>query len=224
VIPVPSFTRLLAALLALVCLPAFAEDERSVDGLGRVSVQAGYRWVPNVYFAQQAGAAGYPMPHHSPGGPQGSLSFGYGATQFIEGTIDLFIGYEQLKLANLDPFDAYSYGALFGARAVAMDWPFHGLAPYVGVQVGPLLGVVDSKTYPNHETVTTGYSFQAGATLRFGDRFGLDLSVRYLVGRSYVTGISGVNVGGLLVSLGLNVYFAGPPNKNPTSDLIPPQE
>ncbi len=219
--------RLAACVVGLVCLAARADDqeeERSLDGLGRLSVLAGYRWAPNEYFYSQAGSLGNPVTRKSRGGPQAAFSFGYGATSFVEGSVDLFFGYETFHLQGLETFNSFSYGALFGARFCKMDWPVHGLAPHVGFQAGPVLGIVNSNTYKNRETLGTGYSFDAGLSLRLNDRFGFTFDARYLVARSYVSGISGVNVGGVFVSLGFNVYFAGQSNRSPTSDLITPPE
>jgi hypothetical protein len=210
-----------SALATPTLLP---EDERTLDGLGRFGIQAGYRWTPNDYFYEQSAKAGYPLAHKSPGGGAVAIGFGYGATSFAEGAVDIFINYEQLHLHNTETFNSTSYGALFGARFGKMDWPVRNLFPYVGFQAGPVLGIVNSNSYQNGERLTTGYLAVAGLAWRIGDKFALVLDVRYLVARSYVTGIGGVNVGGLLVTLGVTTYFAGQSNKAPNSDLITPIE
>ncbi len=201
---------LLSALL-LSAAVAHADGARSIDGIGRITVQGGYRWTPNNYFNEKASAAGHPVTRASPGGPQVSASFGYGATDFIEGTIDLIFGYESFTLKNLEPFNSFTYGALLGVRFAKMDFPIRGLLPHVGAQMGPILGFVSSPSNDNQERLTTGYSFNAGLSWRFTERFGLTFDTRFLVARAYVNGISGINVGGLFFSLGFTVFFAPSP-------------
>jgi hypothetical protein len=214
----------LVACVAFAAPTVLPEEERTLDGLGRIGLQLGYRWVPNNYFYGKAGEAGYPLDYRSPGGGAAAIGFGYGATSFVEGAVDIFINYEQLHLKNTEALNSTSYGALFGARFGKMDFPVHNLYPYLGFQVGPVLGIVNSDNYKNGERLTTGYMGVAGLTWRVTERIALVFDVRYLLARSYVTGISGVNVGGLMVTLGFTTYFAGQSNKPPNSDLITPIE
>lgn len=218
---------LLAVLLACATSAAptlYSEEERSLDGLGRIGLQLGYRWTANNYFYGKAAEAGYPLDFKSPGGGAATIGFGYGATSFVEGAVDIFINYEQLHLKNTEAFNSTSYGALFGARFGKMDWPVKNLYPYIGFQAGPVLGIVNSNSYKNGERLSTGYLAVAGLAWRFNEKFALIFDVRYLIARSYVTGIGGVNVGGLMATVGFTTYFAGQSNKPPNSDLITPIE
>lgn len=195
------FPSLAALLLTTTALAA------SVDGQGRVSVGGGWRLAtPNGSFFTKAEAAGVPLTGPSIGGPQGAASFGYGAHDFFEVAIDLFIGADAFRLADHD-FVSVTYGALLGGRLTKADFPFVGLTPWLGVQLGPSLAFVTSKTRPNPERLTTGYSVDLGALYRLTERFGVHLGVRYLFCFAEVDGIGAVNAGGLFFTLGVSILF-----------------
>jgi hypothetical protein len=210
-------TRLPMALVlcfAPVCLAANASP-RSADGMGRVTVGGGFRWVPNDYFAQRAQAAGFDLLPKPLLSPQGTASFGYGATELIEVSIDLLAGFERFSLLNKpEAYSSLTYGALIGARLVKVDFLVRGLIPYVGAQFGPMLTTVTTPSDPRPEKVITGYAVNAGVTWLFIDRFGLSLDVRWLWARSYADNISGINVGGLFVSLGVTIVFPSSGNQS----------
>jgi hypothetical protein len=208
--------RLLVTLSLL--LPALsgaqAPTTRSIDGMGRVTIGGGLRWVPNDYFAGKAAEAGFallPKPIFS---PQGTASFGYGANEFIEVAIDVLIGYEQFRLANAEkPYGSLTYGGLLGARLTKADFLFRGLFPYIGGQFGAILSTLTTSSGASVEKLLNGYAVNAGVTYLFADRFGLSLDIRYLWARAYLEPISGINVGGLFLTLGFTVVFPSSGNQ-----------
>lgn len=210
-----------AALLA--ASPAFAQPQpapyannpygpRTLDGMGRIAVMGGYRWTPNNHFQGRAAEHGYTV-LPSPGGGQFAASFGYGALDWIEVTIDLFGGWEMLRFSDpaLEPLTSVSYGALLGARIAKMDWPVRNLMPHLGVQFGPTLVLVNSPQFTNPERLLTGYSFNAGLSYRLNDRFGITFDARLLIARAQFSDIGQVNAGGGWFSLGLEIYFPPSP-------------
>lgn len=201
--------------VALLLLAAAAQAEPgSIEGVGRIQVSAGYRWTPNWYFTGKAAEAGTPVVRASIGGPQATASFGYGATSWLEGTIDVLGAIESFELSGYLPFTSSTYGALLGIRVARLDVWVPGLVPHAGVQVGPMLSTVSSATLPGTEHLQLGYSVNGGLTWRFSERFGLTLDVRWLYARIYVDGISGINVGGVWFSLGLTTFFAPAPKRD----------
>ncbi len=203
----------------LLCLASasFAASgaPRTVDGMGRVTVGGGFRWVPNDYFAERAKAAGFELLPKPLLSPQGTVSFGYGATDLIEVAIDLLVGFERFSLLNKPAaYSSLTYGAMIGARLVKVDFLLRGLIPYVGAQFGPMLATVTTPSDPRPEKLITGYAVNAGVTWLFADRFGLSLDVRWLWARSYADDISGINVGGLFVSLGVTIVFPSAGNQS----------
>ncbi len=206
--------------LSMLLMPrAWAADpaeqpRRTIDGMGRVTVGGGVRWVPNGYFAGRAETAGFALLDKPLLSPQGTASFGYGANDLIEVAIDLLIGYEGFRLANKEtPYTSLTYGGMLGGRLTKVDFLLRGLIPYVGAQFGPILATVTTSSSPQAERLLTGYAVTAGVTYLFVDRFGISLDLRYLWARSVVNDISGINVGGLFISLGFTVVFPSSGNQ-----------
>jgi hypothetical protein len=204
---------LLGALAALGTAEAWAEST-SVDGWGRLTVFGGYRLVPNGYFAGRAAEAGSPMLHASVGGPQGGASFGYGTLSFVEICIDLLIGYETFELEGQLPYSSVTYGGLLGVRLTRLDWLVPGLAPFLGMQGGPILANVSSGSNPQPEKLQLAFSVNAGFNYRFAERFAFNVDVRWMYARYYVDPIAGANVGGLWFSAGFTFFFTPAPKKD----------
>ena len=198
------------ALLAVVLmsLPAFGEG---IDGLGRITIGGGYRWVPNWHFIYKANQAGTPFVEGLNGGPQATASFGLGVSSVIELSIDLLGSFETFKLALIDggteEYTSAMYGAQLGGRLTGTDVFFKGFSPYLSLQGGPLLSNISSRTNPNSERVLLALSASGGASYRFSPRYGIALDARYVLARSVVPNISGINVGGVLFSAMFVLYF-----------------
>lgn len=189
-----------------------------VDGWGRVSVGGGFRWVPNWWFAERAQQAGTPLVPGLSGGPQGTVSFGFGATDLLEVSIDALVGYEsfalQLPDGTREIYTSVAYGALLGGRLVGTDIPAKGLAPYLAVQAGPLVSNIGARSNPVPERLLLAFSVAGGLAWRLSDRYGVALEARYLYGRSAIPGISGINVGGVWFSAMLVIFFPPAPKRD----------
>ncbi len=187
-----------------------------VEGMGRVSVTAGYKWTPNWYFEGKAAAAGYPLESRTPG-LGGSASFGYGVSSWLEVAIDLLGGWETFTLAGHQPFSSVIYGGLLGARVTVFDAPFRGLVPHFGVQAGPTVAQITSITAPSAERVLLTYSVNAGLSYRLTERFAITADVRWVYARVQAANISGANIGGVFFTIGATVYFPGSPERKDLS-------
>lgn len=209
--------RTLALLVFVATAPALASTP--TDGVGRISLGGGLRWTPNWWFDARASEAGRgPAPNReafsAPLGLQGAASFGYGAFEWFELSVDLFVGYEAFELEGWLPFTSLSYGGLIGARVTRYDFPVNGLAPYLGVQTGPMLVTVSSPTFPSGETVMTAFSVNGGASYKFSDRVGVFVDARWLLGRVFVADLAGRNVGGVFFSAGVSLFFPPEPKRD----------
>ena len=78
-------------LLFTVVLLSGAAFGEGIDGLGRISVGGGFRWVPNWYFSEHAAAVGTPVIPGLTGGPQLNASFGYGVAPVLEVLADKIV-------------------------------------------------------------------------------------------------------------------------------------
>lgn len=209
----------LAVAACLLALSASAAPDRTLEGMGRVAVQAGYRWTPNGEFMRRAADLGHAVEGGMNGGPQFSASFGYAPFDWLEATIDVFGGFELFRLQGLEQFTSTTYGALLGVRFAKMDFPVRGLVPYFGAQLGPVLSYITSKSTPPTERFNTGYSINAGLTFRVADRWGIGFDVRYLFARGDVHEVATVAAGGLWGSLSVTYFIpAGP--KDPMGGML----
>ena len=207
---------LLGCLLA--ASSSLAQD-RTIEGMGRVAVQGGYRWTPNAEFMRRAGEALHPVVGSMPGGPQFSASFGYAPLDWVEVTIDVFAGFESFRLEGLEQFTSTTYGGLLGVRFVKMDFPVRGLIPYAGFQLGPVLSFLTGGSIVGTERFNTGYAINAGLTFRLADRWGVGFDARYMFARGDVPEIATIDAGGLWVSLSITYFIpAGP--KDPLGGML----
>lgn len=213
-------TRTFALVVWVTASAAFAQQERSVEGMGRIAVQGGYRWTPNSSFAAQAASAGHPLIGRMNGGPQFSVSFGYAALDWLEASIDAFVGFEQFRLEGLEQFTSTSYGALLGVRIEKMDFPFRGVLPYLGAQIGPALAFIASHSVANSEKLNTGISVNAGLTFRVAEKWGLGFDARYLFGTNgEIPDLGSIDGGGLWISLTVT-FFIGAGPKDPMGGML----
>lgn len=203
--------------MALLCSTAASAQNkaaRPLEGAGRISVLGGVRWALPDGFDTSVAANGYPLSTRWPVALQGQATFGYGANDFLEGTIDLVAGFSQFTLTGLSPFQAVQYGALLGGRLTKNDWPIHGLVPALGIGVGPLLVSASSEGRPLDEGLATAVSASLGLTWRFSDRFGIAFEYRFVFARLSLSGLGSVNMGGNWFLLGFTTYFGAEPKKD----------
>lgn len=212
--------RRLVGLAALLVASSVTAADRTLEGMGRVALQGGYRYTPNADFIRRANAAGHPVEGGAlNGGPQFSASFGYAAFDWFEATIDLIVGFESFRLKDFEEFTSTTYGGLLGIRLAKMDFPFHGLVPYVGAQIGPVLSYLTSRSTTGSERFNTGYSINAGLTFRFADRWGAGFDVRYLFAWGDLPEVATLNAGGLWGSLSLTYFIPSGP-KDPMGGML----
>lgn len=182
-----------------------------LQGVGRVSVQPGWRLTPNGAFYTSASAVGLPPAAASPGGPVIASSFAYSATDNIEVAIDLILGGELFRFGNDAPLWSVTYGAGAGARfqwALGEWGPFQEVVPSAGLLVGPtLVSVSGGRLQSSHEEAVAGYTASAGVTARVGQTWGVSLEYRFLLARGLVPGVGSINGGGNWLGLGLAWYF-----------------
>lgn len=200
--------RLVASCALLL---AGAASAQTMEGVGRIALHAGWRYTPNGFFARSAEANGTPVEASSPGGPQFTGTFGYAATANLELTIDLFAGVDTLKLQNAADVTQVSYGAMVGVRAFR---PFGSVVPNIGIGVGPLLAYSAGGPGGAAERIVTAYAAMGGLTWRLTDTLGITFDVRYLVARGFVSGIGGVNAGGLWGGAGVVFLFPAEPQRS----------
>lgn len=213
-------TRGCAAALCLLLLgatPAFAAADawtNGIDGVGRISVSAGWKLAGQDWFFNQSANEGHPLVSRGIGGPQAFASFGYGAIRWLEVAIDLFLGHDRFEISPYQPVNVITYGALVGVRAQLMDFLVPGLAPYIGFSIGPTLGYVfTGAPDQTFERLVTGVAGVAGIAYRFSDHLGISVDYRLLYARGvWVT--SGLNVGGSFFSLGFVIYFPRNPSES----------
>ncbi|HYI01073.1 hypothetical protein [Hyalangium sp.] len=215
---------LLTLLATLAASTAFAQDDApSLDGVGRISIQGGWRYVSNstLYnsYYSQPGNAGLERAAKSPGGPLLVGSFAYAMSDLVEVGIDLFGTGERLQLTDQPQLTTLCYGALLGVRL--QKWVAlgpEGTVPFVGVLTGPLLATATFKGERPQETLTQAYAATVGATARLNPHWGLSLEFRQVFARGTVskTGqrFSSFNAGGSWLSVG--VSYAFPPDPGPS--------
>lgn|GEM_PF-4828142 len=197
--------------LALLCAGAARAD--GVEGVGRLSLSAGWRLTPNGYFFDHAAAGGHPYQSDSKGGPQGVASFGYGATANLEVNIELLVGSESLTLQGLEPLRTITYGGLISGRLYLA--PDASIRPWLQVATGPLLVYVSGAgaTEPN-EKLRQGFAVGAGVSVPLTGPWSLVAEYRLLLVRGNVSGVegaSGINGGGSWIGFGFGYSFGASP-------------
>ena len=201
--------RVVFAASALVALGAGAQSQ---EGAGRISILPGWRYTPNDAFAASAAAAGHPLTAPSRGGLQLTGVFAYAASASIEVAIDLFAGWETLRLEAAEPVTSVTYGALAGFRFYAL-WDERWV-PNFGLGLGPVLVYTSGGPAARvTERVVTGYAAIAGVAYRLDPGLSLSAEARWLLARGAVPEVGGVNGGGLWAGVGLTWWFAPDPSR-----------
>ncbi|WP_187323513.1 hypothetical protein [Stigmatella aurantiaca] len=212
----------LAAVLAAPC--AFAEEGMlpPTEGVGRITVQGGWRLVANNTFYDRYESrpenAGLAPAQRSRGSPIGMASFAYGITGLVEVGIDLFATLERLQLTGQPRLTTAAYGALVGVRFQgALDVGPEGLVPFAGILAGPLLASAAFEGQSPKETVTQAWGATAGATLRLTPVWGLTAEYRWLLARGAVESqgrkFGTFNAGGSWFALGVTYTFPPGPSQ-----------
>jgi opacity protein-like surface antigen len=204
------------ALRALVVGAALLASQQaraqSVEGTGRVAVHPGWRYTPNETFRASAADVGHPLTRRSPGGPQITGTFAYAASASIEAAIDLFAGYERLRLDGTEAVTSVTYGALVGFRAFANLGD--RLVPNAGLGLGPVLVYTSGGPVGGPaERLVTGYAALAGISYRLTDSVAVSADARWLLARGTVSEIGGVNGGGAWAGIGVTWLIPPDPSR-----------
>ncbi|MCY1078978.1 hypothetical protein [Archangium lansingense] len=217
------------ALLAVLFAAgsAFAQDEElsPLNGVGRISVEAGWRHSSNGTFYDSFYALpayqGVQRSPESPGGPFLAGSFAYAVTDFIELGIDLFATGEQLQLTGAPTLTNITYGALVGVRfQTLLDiLTPEGVVPFIGLQTGPTLAYSTAEGVGSRELFTQAWAGTVGATFRFSAQWGLTAEYRLAFARGQSVfnnkpefkGLASYNAGGSWFALGVTYFFASDP-------------
>jgi len=189
--------RLVSLALLLVAASASAQEEElaPLNGVGRISVQGGWRLSSNATFYDSFYALpsyqGVERAPNSPGGPFVAGSFAYSVTDLIELGIDLFATGEQLKLTGAPTLNNVTYGALVGVRFQGLLDVLtpEGVVPFVGIQTGPTLALSQAEGVGVREIFTQTWAGSVGATFRLSHRWGITAEYRL----AFVRGQSAFN-------------------------------
>jgi hypothetical protein len=217
---------LLVVLLAAGSASAQYEEELlPLNGVGRISVQAGWRLTSNGTFYDSfyrlPAYQGVQRAPESPGGPFAAGSFAYSVTEFLELGIDLFATAEQLRLTGAPTLTNVTYGALVGLRLQTLldILTPEGVVPFVGFQTGPTLAFSTAEGVGSRELFTQAWAGTVGATLRFSAQWGMTAEYRLAFARGQSVfnnrpefkGLSSYNAGGNWFALGVTYFFASDP-------------
>jgi hypothetical protein len=216
---------LLVVLLAAGSASAQEEELMPLNGVGRITVEAGWRVSSNSTFYDSFYALpayqGVPRAPESPGGPFLAGSFAYAVSDFIELGIDLFATGEQLRLTGAPTLTNVTYGALVGLRLQTLldILTPEGVVPFVGFQTGPTLVYSTAEGVGSRELFTQAWAGNVGATFRFSAHWGLTAEYRLAFARGQSVfnnkpefkGLASYNAGGNWFALGVTYFFASDP-------------
>ena len=242
--------RLLPPLTLLLAAPALAQDPEpeasedeevstSLDGVGRISIQGGYRYTSNNtfynrWYGQVAFAELDPKlsrAREASGGPLAVGSFAYAISDLVELGIDLFVTGGRLYVNTPEGeqhIDTLSYGAALGLRfqTVLPEVGPYGLVPFGGILTGPSLASSKRQGQTIQETTTQVWMGSVGATLRLSPRWGVTAEYRLAFIRGPVAPWnsetdkpSSFSNGGSWMSVGVTYSFPPEPTRPLSSSL-----
>jgi hypothetical protein len=232
--------RLVLLCVVLGASRALARVEESgpvpLDGVGRVTVQGGWRLSGNDTFYDSF----YALPGYtctegclrdSQGGPFLSATFAYSASDFVEVGIDLFGTQQTVRLTHAEPLSNTTYGALLGVRfqgLFAVLTP-QGVVPFIGLQTGPSLASSQVQGVGRQQVLMQPWVGTVGATVRFSAHWGLTAEYRLAFARgrspyndqtplvgtdaSAYKGLASYNAGGNWFALGVTYLLEPDPSR-----------
>ncbi|WP_338866532.1 outer membrane beta-barrel protein [Myxococcus stipitatus] len=228
--------RLLPPLALLLATPAVAQDEgedipTTMDGVGRITVQGGWRVTSNETFYNswygRNENVGLARARKTDGGPFAVASFAYSLSDLVEVGIDLFATGSRLYLTEpgVDGgpvserrVNTLGYGALLGLRfqTVLPEVGPYGLVPFAGIFTGPALASSQRAGESLQEDTMQAWAGTLGATWRLSPRWGLTAEYRIMFLRGPAgpekARIGSFNLGGSW--LGIGVTYTFPPETN----------
>ncbi|MCY1034925.1 hypothetical protein OV207_25990 [Corallococcus sp. BB11-1] len=228
-------------LFALIAAPAFAQDDAdgdaptSLDGVGRITVQAGYRLTSNAtlyesWYGPKGPGAGLERAPESSGAPVGALTFAYAVSDLVELGLDLVGTTQNLRLTEGQgdgttvsrKVTTLAYGLLVGLRFQGvLDVGPQGLVPFVGLHTGPTVISSQREGSALQENVAQAWVGSLGATLRLSAKWGITAEYRLMFLRGPVEsqdtarfkGPFSFSSGGNWFSLGVTYTFPPDPSR-----------
>ncbi|RKH05376.1 hypothetical protein [Corallococcus carmarthensis] len=240
--------RRLPLVFALAAAPALAQEEgdlggdnapTNLDGVGRITLQAGYRLTSNgtlydSWYGAKGPGSGLERAPESTGAPIGAATFAYAMSDLVEVGIDLYGTAQNLRLSEPGgdgttvsrKVSTVAYGVLIGLRFQGvLDIGPQGLVPFAGVLTGP--AVISSKREGSalQEKVSQAWVGSLGATLRLSSKWGLTAEYRFTFLRGPVespdaakwAGPFSFSNGGNWFALGVTYTFPPDPSRPLTS-------
>ncbi|WP_205525629.1 outer membrane beta-barrel protein [Pyxidicoccus trucidator] len=234
--------RFLPPLALLIAAPALAQDpsgpdeeyeevSTSLDGVGRISIQGGWRYTSNeTFYTNWYGRdenKDLERAQESTGGPLAVGSFAYAINDLVELGIDLFFTGGRLHLNTPDgeqTINTLSYGAAVGLRfqTVLPEVGPQGLVPFAGILTGPALTSSKRPGESIKEGTTQVWMGSLGATLRLSPRWGVTGEYRLAFLRGPVGPPENkltFNTGGSWFTLGVTYSFPPEPSRPLPSGL-----
>lgn len=238
--------RRLPLVLALVAAPTFAlaqeegdtggyEAPTNLDGVGRITLQAGYRLTSNAtlydaWYGAKGPGRGLERSAESSGAPVGAATFAYAMSDLVEVGIDLFGTAQNLHLTEplsdgttvSRKLKTAAYGVLVGLRFQGvLEVGPQGLVPFAGVLTGPTVVSSTREGSSLQEKVTQAWVGSLGATLRLSAHWGITAEYRFMFLRGPVEspdtanspGPFSFNSGGNWFALGITYAFAPDPSR-----------
>jgi hypothetical protein len=222
----PSHLLTLVATLAAFTASA-QEGAPALEGVGRISIQGGWRYAANTtfydhYYALQ-GNEGLARAGATRGGPLAVGTFAYGISDLVEIGIDLFAHEQQIQLTGQPQLRTVGYGALLGLRfRTWLDIGPEGVVPFLGLLTGPMLAAAAFDGQALRETYSQAWGGTVGATFRLNPTWGISAEFRQVFARGAVgrpdQNLGSFNAGGSWFSVGVNYTFpkdSGPSSKIP---------
>ncbi|MFL5344664.1 MAG: hypothetical protein ACJ8AT_07715 [Hyalangium sp.] len=221
-------SHLLTLVATLVAFTASAQDDGpSLEGVGRISIQGGWRYAANTtfydHFYSVPGNEGLTRTSPSRGGPLVAGTFAYGISDLVELGIDLFAHGQRIQLTGQPQLTTVGYGALIGLRFRSwLDIGPEGMVPFLGLLTGPILATAAFEGQPLHETYSQAWGGTVGATFRLNPTWGISAEFRQIFARGAVVlnnqNVGSFNAGGSWLTVGVNYTFPkdfGPSTKAP---------
>lgn len=212
-----------AVVVAFVLLTAASVNAQGkvIAGRGRISLAPSLSYVPDGPFTANAESAlGTRRSSQPPLAYGGWVSFGYGATDAIEVSIDFTAANQSIAFEGREALNRLTYGAGAGAGARYLwqaDLGDFQLQPRVALGImGLLVSTSGAADLRPSESFITAYFAGAGTDFVVSDSLGLQLEYRFVLGRGRAPGEIGgsINAGGHFLMLGLSYYLLGePPHK-----------
>ncbi|NMO21832.1 hypothetical protein, partial [Pyxidicoccus fallax] len=190
--------RFLPLFALFAAAPAFAQEApeeeaqeevpTSLNGVGRISIQGGWRVTSNetLYKSWYGRPANRELQRARSvtGGPLLVGSFAFAISDMVELGIDLFGTNGRLYLREPDGgerrINLLSYGALVGLRfqTVLPEVGPYGLVPFVGILTGPALASSKRQGEDVQESTSQAWAGSLGFHWRLSPRWGLTAEYR----------------------------------------------